>query len=135
MTALIALHAFVAAVCLVPGRRAARWAFAVAAIAPVVGFVWLLTVAGSVTSGDVRTENFPWVPALGLELDFRLDGWALLMGLLVFGIGALVLAFSHAYFPVRDDLGRIAGLLVAFAGAMWDWSPPTGCSRCSCSGS
>ena len=37
--------------------------------------------------------------------------------------------------PGRADLGRIAGLLVAFAGAMWGWSSPTGSSPCSCSGS
>jgi multicomponent Na+:H+ antiporter subunit A len=40
------------------------------------------------------------------------------MGLLVSGIGVLVLLYSVAYFGRRDDLGRLAGLLVAFAGAM-----------------
>jgi multicomponent Na+:H+ antiporter subunit A len=119
MTALIVLQAAVAAVCFVPGRRSARWAFPVAAVAAALSVAWLLHVAPGVLDGNPLVERHPWVLPLNLTLDFRLDGWALLMGLLVFGIGTLVLAYSSTYFPDRDDKGRIAGLLVLFAGAMW----------------
>ena len=124
MIFLLALHALAATACLAPGRRAGRWAFGVAMSAPVVTFVWLVAHASAVLGGSPVDESFRWVPQLGLTLSFRLDGFGLLMGLLVSGIGAAVLGYCLPYFaphhgdPPRPDIGRIAGLLVAFAGSM-----------------
>ena len=124
MIALLALHLLAAAVCLVPGRGASRWALPVAAVAPAVTFGWLISVSAGVLDGGVRTAYVAWVPRLGLSLSFRLDGFGLLMGLLVAGIGTAVLLYSVPYFAPhgvadrRQDLGRLAGLLVAFAGSM-----------------
>jgi multicomponent Na+:H+ antiporter subunit A len=121
---LLALHLAAAVVCLAPGTRARAWAFAAAAVAPAVTFGWLVAQAPTVLDGTVREVGVGWVPRLGLDLTFRLDGFGLLMGLLVSGIGTLVLLYSRAYFRPhhghhpRSDLGRLAGLLVAFAGSM-----------------
>ena len=124
MILLLALHALAATACLAPGTRVGRASFPVALAAPAAAFVWLCTQAPAVLDGGVVEQSYRWVPQLGLTLAFRLDGFGLLMGLLVSGIGVLVLGYCLAYFaphdghPPRDDLGRIAGLLVAFAGAM-----------------
>lgn len=60
-----------------------------------------------------------WIPALGIDLDFRLDTLSWLMVLLVGGVGALVLVYCSAYFsPASGNLGRFAAFLVGFAGAM-----------------
>jgi multicomponent Na+:H+ antiporter subunit A len=107
-----------AVVCLAPGRRSARWALPVAAIAPAVTFGWLVSQSGAVLDGETPTVDVQWIPQLALSISLRLDGFGLLMGMLVSGIGVLVLLYSMAYFGRRDDLGRLAGLLVAFAGAM-----------------
>jgi multicomponent Na+:H+ antiporter subunit A len=63
------------------------------------------------------------VPELGLALSFRLDALALVMVVLVSGLGALILAHSAWYFgPGEAHSGseaiRSAALLLAFAGAM-----------------
>ena len=42
------------------------------------------------------TEAVPWVPQLGVDLDLRLDGFAVLFAALVAGIGVLVVAYSLA---------------------------------------
>ncbi|MCP4435028.1 MAG: DUF4040 domain-containing protein [Actinomycetia bacterium] len=118
MIPLLLAHLIAAVVCLAPGRRAARWALPVAAIAPAVTFGWLVAKAPAVLDGDTPTETVKWVPDLALSISLRLDGFGLLMGLLVSGIGVLVLLYSVAYFGRRDDLGKLAGLLVGFAGAM-----------------
>ena len=124
MILLLALHALAATACLAPGPRAGRWAFPVALAAPAGTFLWLCVQAPSVLEGTAVEQSLRWVPQLGLTLSFRLDGFGLLMGLLVSGIGVLVLGYCLPYFaphdghPARADLGRIAGLLVAFAGAM-----------------
>ncbi len=118
MIVLLVAHAVAAVACLAPGRRAARWALPLAAIAPAATFVWLATQAPSVLDGDTPTVDIEWIPQISLSISLRLDGFGLLMGLLVSGIGVLVLLYSISYFGRRSDLGRLAGLLVAFAGAM-----------------
>ncbi|HSM66518.1 MAG TPA: proton-conducting transporter membrane subunit, partial [Ilumatobacteraceae bacterium] len=118
MILLLLAHLVAAIVCLAPGRRAARWALPVAAVVPAVTFGWLVSQAGAVLDGDTPTVEVEWIPQLALSISLRLDGFGLLMGLIVSGIGVLVLLYSMTYFGRRDDLGRLAGLLVAFAGAM-----------------
>jgi multicomponent Na+:H+ antiporter subunit A len=118
LTVLLLAHAAVAVVCLAPGTRSARWGLWAAALPLAVTFAWLLWVAPSVLDGEVRSVSLTWVPQLGADLSMRLDGFAWLMGLVVSGIGTLVLLYATRYFGARPDLGRLAGLLVAFAGAM-----------------
>jgi len=75
-------------------------------------------VAGGVLDGTPITAELAWVDALDLSITLGLDGFGLLMGLLVSGIGALVSVFSVGYFSAEHDRARIAGLLTCFAGAM-----------------
>ncbi|MEL4358901.1 MULTISPECIES: Na+/H+ antiporter subunit A [unclassified Luteococcus] len=72
-----------------------------------------------VLRGEVPQWSRPWVPTLDLALGLRMDALALLMCLVVGGIGAVVLAYCTAYFE-RDEpaLGRLAAHLTGFAGAM-----------------
>ncbi len=116
MIALVLLHAVVAVVVLTAAR--AR---------PVVGAVLGCAVLGAtaVTVGALgigrstaRTESWEWVPDLGLRLAFRLDGFAVVMALVVSVIGVLVLAYSITYFDHDATYVRFVGLFVAFAGAM-----------------
>ena len=97
------------------GRRA----FLVLALAPAAAATWALTLTSDVMAGNGPVEIVEWVPALGLELAFRLDTLSWLMVLLVGGVGTLVLVYSSAYFSASaGGLGRFAAVLVAFAGAM-----------------
>lgn len=77
------------------------------------------THAGEVLDGGAVVERQAWVPSLGLTLDLRLDAMALLMVLLVTGIGVLVHAYASRYFGAdREGLHRLAGLLALFTAAM-----------------
>ena len=58
----------------------------------------------------------PWVPALGIDFAFRLDGLALAFALLICGIGAMVFLYAATYF--RTD--RRLGSLLADAGRLRD---------------
>ena len=68
--------------------------------------------------GEATTAHVEWVPSLGLAVDLRVDAFALLMIVLVSGIGALVFAYSWRYFDDSARAGRVAGLLTLFAGSM-----------------
>ncbi|MCU0311410.1 MAG: DUF4040 domain-containing protein [Acidimicrobiales bacterium] len=77
-------------------------------------------VAAGVWIGDdgAWTESFSWVPALGLEMDFRLDGFGVLMLMVIGVVGVAVFAYSAGYFHGTTRTTRTATSLLAFAGAM-----------------
>ncbi|MEE6271852.1 Na+/H+ antiporter subunit A [Georgenia sp. MJ206] len=135
MLQLLIIHLVVAMVAPACVKVWGRRFFAVLALVPATAFVWALTKTPAVLSaGDAASSGFSpmpvvgspfptqtvsWVPALGLSLDFRLDTLAWLLVLLVGGVGALVLVYCAAYFSASaKNLGRFAGVFVAFAGAM-----------------
>ncbi len=118
MLILLLAYAAAAAVCLAGHRRVDRSAFPLSTLPHVATFAWLAAVAPGVLDGTPLVASIGWVPELGLSVDLRLDGFGLLMGLLVSGIGALVTTYSSGYFGPSADRARIAGLLGVFAAAM-----------------
>lgn len=60
----------------------------------------------------------PWAPSIGVELAFRIDGLALLLLILISGVGSAVFLYAAGY--MRDDPNRrrLFGLLVVFMLAM-----------------
>ncbi len=119
MIGLVALHAVFGTIGLACGDRLGRRCLLLGAIAPAATFVWLIVQLGEVFDGIAVVQSVEWVPALGLNVDMRLDGFAALMVALVAGIGVLVYGYAAVYFPTgRVDLGRLAALLTFFAGSM-----------------
>ncbi|MDQ4070603.1 MAG: DUF4040 domain-containing protein, partial [Actinomycetota bacterium] len=92
--------------------------FWLCAVAPGATVVWGAAHAGQVLDGRPVVERVEWVPGLGLGLDLRLDGFSLLMGALISGVGVLIFTYSRWYFSDRPGLGRFAATLTAFAAAM-----------------
>ncbi len=118
MLALLALHA-IAAVLIAAGRqRLGRSAVLVAGAAPLATFVWALWMSGGILSGEPLAVNYQWVPGLGLSIDVFVDAFALLMVLLISGVGVLIFAYTFFYMGDDSKVGDFCGLLVAFAGAM-----------------
>lgn len=80
----------------------------------------LLVAAGlaiSVYSGSaIHTETYAWIPSLGADLDFRLDGLSMVFLMLVLLIGAGVLMYSTRYLHHRD--GTFYFFICGFAAAM-----------------
>ena len=118
LLALLALHAIAGLAALSGARRLGRWALVLGGLAPAVTITWAASRAGAILDGDVITEQVSWVPGLDLSLDLRLDAFSLLMIVLVSGIGTLVFAYAWSYFGRAEKVGRVAGLLTLFAGAM-----------------
>ncbi|MFF5106966.1 Na+/H+ antiporter subunit A [Streptomyces sp. NPDC000134] len=119
MTALVLGH-FVLALFAAPlVRRCGTRAFLVLALPPVAAAVWAATRWSTAAGGGTDTEVWTWLPAYHVDWALRLDALAELMVLLAAGVGALVLVYCASYFEDRaPDLGRFAGNLLAFAGAM-----------------
>lgn len=102
------------------GSRLGRRGFIVAALPPLATIVWLATQLDGILDGRAVTSTYRWVPSLSVELALRLDAFGAVMVLAVSGIGLAVLAYAWCYFESSepDDVGRLAGLLTVFAGAM-----------------
>ena len=118
LLSLLALHALAAVVAAVAPRRLGSKVFLVAGVAPLVSFLACMAVAGDVLQGEPVVEERAWVPGLDLTIDLRLDAFALLMTILVSGIGTLIFFFAAWYFSPKPGLNRFASSLTAFAGAM-----------------
>src|SRR4029077_1037927 len=56
--------------------------------------------------GNVIRQEIEWLPALGLDLSFRMDGFAWLFCMLVLGIGALVVLYARYYMSASDPVPR-----------------------------
>src|ERR671910_244723 len=118
MTLLLVAHLVVGLGIMVGATRLGRAAFLVGAL-PMVAAVGLAAALGSgVLDGQPATESTTWVGQLNLAVDLRLDGFGLLMVLIVSGIGVAVMAYGVSYFSPSDRSARIAGLLVLFSGSM-----------------
>ncbi|MFF0109566.1 Na+/H+ antiporter subunit A [Streptomyces hirsutus] len=116
MLVLLAAHAVAAVSMPWWEKRLGRAMWAVAALVPLATVVWAGTRAARVLDGGAYQESLYWAPSLGLTVDLRLDALSLLMLWVVAGVGALVLLYCRYY--VKRDAGRLAALLLAFAGAM-----------------
>jgi multicomponent Na+:H+ antiporter subunit A len=85
---------------------------------PLAGFVYFLSKLPQITNGNTLTESYNWVPSLGIQLIFRLDGLSLLFALLITGIGTLVFAYTSNYLKGNEHLDRFYGYLSVFMAAM-----------------
>ena len=98
--------------------RAPRLAGWVLAVIPASIAAWLFAqVTRVVDAGPIR-ESVEWIPALGLNASFQLDGLAMLFALLISGIGALVVVYSGGYLAGDRRLGRFYLILFGFMAAM-----------------
>lgn len=102
--------------------RLNRWLPAIShwilALVPLAGFIWFAVQIPAVAGGAVLLESTRWVPALGVELAFRLDGLSLLFALLICGIGTFIVIYSGGYLRGHPREGRFHLFILAFLASM-----------------
>ncbi|PIE44380.1 MAG: monovalent cation/H+ antiporter subunit A [Gammaproteobacteria bacterium] len=87
-------------------------------ILPFWSLVLVLLFAGDIFDGQSIRQSIAWIPAMGLNLSFRLDGLSLLFLLLILGIGLLVVLYARYYLSENDSMGRFYAYLILFMSAM-----------------
>jgi len=90
----------------------------VAAAVTILALVLLAPVMAPVFAGETLIQSWSWIPAIGLEFAFRLDGLALLFAILILGIGLLVIIYARYYLSAKDCMGRFFAYLLMFMGSM-----------------
>ncbi|MDB5664321.1 monovalent cation/H+ antiporter subunit A [Cypionkella sp.] len=72
----------------------------------------------AIMAGDTITTQVNWLPSLGLNANFRLDGLSLLFAILILGIGLLIQAYACFYLDPSEPYARFLTYLMLFQGAM-----------------
>jgi len=84
----------------------------------ILALVLLLLCAPAVLHGEVLQFQLPWLPKLGLNVNFMLDGLGLLFAGLILGIGLLIILYARFYLSREDPMGQFYTYLLLFQGAM-----------------
>ncbi len=110
--------------------------FALALLAPLGvrlfrgGFGWLLGAASlglsfyyasfvpAMREQMYSSESIAWLPDLGINLSFYLDGLSLLFVLLISFIGAFIMIYAGGYLKEDKTLGKFFFILLSFMAAM-----------------
>lgn len=78
----------------------------------------LLLQAPTVFGGQPVLNHWAWLPELGLNISFRLDGLALMFALMITIIGTLIIVYAHSYLSKTDSAAKFYSLLMLFMAAM-----------------
>ncbi len=68
--------------------------------------------------GEVLHARIDWMPIVGLNANFFLDGLGLLFAGLILGIGLLIIIYARFYLTREDPMGQFYTYLLLFQGAM-----------------
>ncbi|NLE51795.1 MAG: putative monovalent cation/H+ antiporter subunit A [Chloroflexi bacterium] len=98
--------------------RVGRWRGWVFALLPLALTVYFLTFAPAITDGETITTTFDWVPSLGVQLSFALDGLSWVFALIVTGIGFAIFVYAGAYFGEDPLVGRFYAYILMFMASM-----------------
>jgi len=115
LVALPFLASFLAALLPSNARNAEAWLSGLVAVCGLAITCWLYP---QVSNGGIVREEIAWLPAPGLNLVFRLDGFAWLFCLLVTGVGFLVVLYARYYMSPADPVPRFFAFFLAFMGSM-----------------
>ena len=80
--------------------------------------ILLLANAPAVMAGGVLHARLEWLPWLGLNANFFLDGLGLLFAGLILGIGVLIILYARFYLSKNDSMAQFYTYLLLFQGAM-----------------
>lgn len=80
--------------------------------------VLLLAQAPAVFAGQAVLNAWPWVPEIGLQLSFRLDGLSLMFAGLILFIGLLIVLYAAYYLAPEDSAGKFFSFMMLFMAAM-----------------
>ena len=81
-------------------------------------FVWFAQMVPVIAAGDTLRFVWEWVPSLGVNVSFYIDGLSLTFALLITGIGSLVMLYSARYLAGHEHQARFSLYLTSFMLAM-----------------
>lgn len=90
----------------------------VLALLPLGCFIYFATCLPPIIDGRKFFQYVAWLPELGINLSFGLDGLSVLFALLITGVGTLIVIYSGAYLNGNPELNRFFVYLFIFMSSM-----------------
>ncbi|AWI79799.1 monovalent cation/H+ antiporter subunit A [Parazoarcus communis] len=87
-------------------------------VTTLLAFVGLMSHAPALFRGEVIHAGWEWLPGLGLNVNFFLDGLGFFFAGLILGIGMLIIVYARYYLSKDDPMGSFYTYLLLFQGAM-----------------
>ncbi|MDQ3394103.1 MAG: putative monovalent cation/H+ antiporter subunit A [Bacteroidota bacterium] len=88
------------------------------AILPAGIFFYFSTFLNTIVDGSTFRFNYTWLPAMGVNLDFYLDGLSLFFAMLISGFGALIFIYSGTYMKKYRHRDKFFLYLLLFMASM-----------------
>lgn len=85
---------------------------------PVLLFIFFASKLPQIQGTNFIIEKNSWIPQLGIDLNFRLDGLSMLFSLMITGIGAMVFVYTSYYLKGHLYLDRFYAYLSIFMASM-----------------
>lgn len=113
------LSGFAISLLLVPFGRFVRDRLSIlVSLLPIALFTYFASFIPAISSGVTISAHYDWVPSMGVNFDFHLDGLSLLFSLLITGIGSLVFLYASSYLKGHHYIDRFYAYLSMFMAAM-----------------
>lgn len=94
-----------------------KWSVLLTAL-PVYLFIYFLSFLPQIAAGNDLLITYEWIPSMGINFSFLIDGLSLLFALMITGIGSLVFLYTTSYLKGDPYLDRFFGYLCLFMAAM-----------------
>lgn len=98
--------------------RLKNWKPVLLSVVQGVAFIYFAVRIPEITTAKAKYLFFEWIPALGLNFEFILDGLSMVFALLITGIGALVFLYAKAYMKSYSGTDKFYLYLMLFSAAM-----------------
>lgn len=108
---------FALSILLIGKKLKTNWSLSLL-IVPISLFIYFASHISYVSKGNSLNEFFNWVPSLGINLDFKLDGLSLLFALMITGIGSAIFIYARKYLKGHIYFDRFFGYLLLFMSSM-----------------
>ncbi len=95
------------------GRGATGW---IIALLPIGLTLYFFSLANALERG--WQVSYTWVPSMGINLSFYIDGLSLLFALLISGIGALIIIYGGGYLAGHPKIAYFYSYILIFMASM-----------------
>lgn len=99
-------------------RRLPKYCGLLLSAVPLAATASFASMISGVAAGRPVTFCADWMPSLGINLDFYVDGLSLLFLILISAIGTFVTWYAAGYLAGKKDLGKFYLYLFGFMGSM-----------------
>jgi multicomponent K+:H+ antiporter subunit A len=100
------------------GTRSRTLAAIAAGLVTLASLSLLVSLAPGVMAGGVVVNRWHWVPEIGLDIVFRLDGLSMMFAGLILFIGLLIVIYAHFYLSAKDSVAKFYSEMMLFMAAM-----------------